>query len=65
MIFFDKYIDRSDYERAQMDTDSTYFAFSEDNVEKFIKPEIMSEYEKEKGEFLPSESEELHPTFSS
>ena len=46
-----------------MDTDSNYFAFSEDNIEKLIKPEMIEEYEKDKYNFLPSESEELHPTF--
>ena len=46
-----------------MDTDSNYFAFSEDSIEKLIKPEMKQEYEKDKYNFLPSESEELHPTF--
>ena len=61
--FIDKYIDRSDYEMAQMDTDSNYFAFSEDSIEKIIKPNMREGYEKDKYNFLPSESEELHPTF--
>ena len=42
-----------------MDTDSNYFAFSEDSIEKIIKPEMMEEYEKDKYNFLPSESTEL------
>jgi hypothetical protein len=37
--FIDKYIDRSDFELLEMDTDSNYFAFSEDSIEKLIKPE--------------------------
>jgi hypothetical protein len=61
--FIDKYIDRSDFELLEMDTDSNYFAFSEDNIEKLIRPEMREEYEKDKYNFLPSESEELHPTF--
>ncbi len=61
--FIDKYIDRSDFELLEMDTDSNYFACSEDSIEKLIKPEMREEYEKEKYNFLPSESEELHPTF--
>ena len=32
--------------------------------EKIIKPEMRAEYEKDKYNFLPSESEELHPTFN-
>ena len=46
--FIDKFIDRSDYEMIEMDTDSNYFAFSEDNIEKLIKPELREQYEKEK-----------------
>ena len=37
--FIDKYIDRSDFELLEMDTDSNYFAFSEDSIEKLITPE--------------------------
>jgi hypothetical protein len=47
-----------------MDTDSNYFALSEDSIEKLIKPEMREDYENEKYNFLPSESEELHPTFN-
>jgi hypothetical protein len=61
--FIDKYIDRSDFELLEMDTDSNYFAFSEDSIEKLIKPEMIVEYNKDKYNFLPSESNELHPTF--
>ena len=61
--FIDKYIDRSDFELLEMDTDSNYFAFSEDSIEKLIKPHMREEYEKDKYNFLPSESNELHPTF--
>jgi hypothetical protein len=62
--FIDKYIDRSDFEMVEMDTDSNYFAFSEDSIEKLIKPHMRAEYEKDKYNFLPSESNELHPTFN-
>jgi hypothetical protein len=61
--FIDKYIEREDFELLEMDTDSNYFAFSEDNIEKLIKPHMRQEYEKEKYNFLPRESNELHPTF--
>ena len=62
--FIDKYINREDYQLIEMDTDSNYFAFSEDDIEKLIKPELREQYEKEKYNFLPSESNELHPTFN-
>jgi len=62
--FIDKYIDRSDFELLEMDTDSNYFAFSEDSIEKLIKPHMREEYDNDKYNFLPSESSELHPTFN-
>jgi hypothetical protein len=46
-----------------MDTDSYYFAFSEDSIEKLNRPEMREEYENDNYNFLPSESKELHPTF--
>ncbi len=46
-----------------MDTDSNYFAFSEDSIEKLIKPHVREEYEMDKYNVLPSESGELHTTF--
>ena len=47
----------------EMDTDNNYFAFSEESIEELIKPLMREEYEKDKYNFLPSESQELHPTF--
>jgi hypothetical protein len=41
--FIDKYIDRSDFELIEMDTDSNYFSFSGDSIEKLIKPEMKEE----------------------
>ncbi len=38
-----------------MDTDSNYFAFSEDRIDKLIKPHMKEEYEKDKYNFLPRE----------
>ena len=49
--FIDKYIDRTDFELFEMDTDSKYFAFSEDINDKLIKPHMREEYEKEKYNF--------------
>ncbi len=62
-IFIDICIDRSNFALTEIDTDSNYFAFSEDSIEKLIKPRMREEYEKDKYNFLPSESNELHPTF--
>ncbi len=38
--FIDKYIDRSYFQMCQMYTDSNYVAFSEDDIDKIIKPEM-------------------------
>ncbi len=35
------------WDRYLKDTDSNYFAFSEDSIEKLIKPEMKEEYEKD------------------
>jgi hypothetical protein len=37
---------------VEMDTDSNYFEFSEDSIEKLIKPEMRAEYEKVKYNFF-------------
>ena len=47
----DKYIDRSDFELLEMDTDSNYFAVSEDSIEKIIKPEMREENENDNYNF--------------
>ena len=46
-----------------MNTDSNYFSFSEDSIEKLIKPHMREEYENDKYNFLPLESKESRPTF--
>ena len=51
--FIDTYIDRSDFEYCQMDTDSAYIAFSSENFEDLIKPEMRQSYLKDKYSFFP------------
>ena len=46
--FVDKFIDRCDYQLMYMDTDSMYIAFSAENFEDCIKPELIIEYQTEK-----------------
>ncbi len=41
--FLDKYMDRSDFEFIEMDTDSAYFACSAPSLP--IKPHMMEEFE--------------------
>jgi hypothetical protein len=42
----------------EMDTDSNYFAFSEDSIDKIIKPHMREEYEKDEYKFLPRDSDQ-------
>ena len=40
--FMDKYIDRSDFEYCEMDTDSAYVALAGESVHQLIKPELRN-----------------------
>ena len=51
--FLDHFVDRSDFELIQMDTDSLYFALSTDTLEEAIKPELREEFEAKKHNWLP------------
>ena len=39
----DKFLDRSDFEYCEMDTDSAYIALSGESVDALIKPELQAE----------------------
>lgn len=43
--FVDKFVDRSDFQYCEMDTDSAYMALSGPNLKSVIKPNLLSEYE--------------------
>lgn len=42
--FLDQYIDRSDFEFMEMDTDSAYFAISVHSLDDIIKSEFRDKY---------------------
>ena len=48
----DKYLDRSDFQYIEMDTDSAYMAVT-DNIENIVKPELKQEFEKDKHNWFP------------
>ena len=50
--FLDHYVDRSDFELMQMDTDSLYFASSAEKLEAVIKPHLREEFEEWKHAWL-------------
>lgn len=51
--FIDKYIDRSDFELIQCDTDSLYIAFSDPDINKLIKPHMREAYKLDVNNWLP------------
>ena len=50
--FLDQFIDCSNYELMQMDTDSNYLAISGERLEEVIKPELGAEFEVDKKQWL-------------
>ncbi len=42
--FIDKYINIEDFKLTEMDTDNNFFSFSEDSIDKLIKPHMREEY---------------------
>ena len=56
--FTNNFTDRSDYTMFEMDNDSNYIAWSDDTIEKLIKPKPR----RRKHKCLPSESNEQRPT---
>ena len=46
--FFDKYLDRADFQMCEMDTDSAYIAISGESVESSVKPELRVKFYQDK-----------------
>ena len=46
--FLDKYLDRTDFQMCEMDTDSAYIAISGESVESSVKPELRVEFHQDK-----------------
>jgi hypothetical protein len=55
----DKYLDRSDFQYIEMDTDSAYMALTGD-FENIIKPELQEEFKKEQYKWFPRTDTEEH-----
>ena len=49
----DKYVDRTDFQLIQIDTDSMYMALSAENFNDLIKPEMKQEFELDKYNWFP------------
>ena len=49
----DKYLDRSDFQLCEMDTDSAYMALSGESVESLVQPELRADFEADKNNWFP------------
>ncbi|XP_072016392.1 uncharacterized protein [Amphiura filiformis] len=56
----DVYVDRSDFELVQMDTDSAYLAIAGDSLESLVKPELKDAFERERSKWFPRTDTEEH-----
>jgi hypothetical protein len=50
--FIDFYFHRADYQYCQMDTDSAYIAFSSENLDDIVKPELQENFQQNKHRWL-------------
>ena len=62
--FFDKYLDRSDFQKCEMDTDSAYIAIAGDSVESLMKPELKAEFEADKCDWFPRNDMPEHKAYN-
>ena len=54
--FLDKFVDRSDFQYVEIDTDNTYLVLSGTNLDDVIKPHMKKEYEKDKSTWFTIET---------
>ena len=50
--FLDRYFDRRDFKLIQIDTDSNYMAISAERLEDIVRPDLQTEFEAKKQEWL-------------
>ena len=61
--FLDKYLDRSDLQMREMDTDSAYIDISGESVESLVKPELKAEFEADKCNWFPRTDTAEHKAY--
>ena len=59
----DHFLDRSDFELLEMDTDSLYMAIAGDSVEELVKPERKEEFEAAKSSWFPRTDTKEHTAY--
>ena len=61
--FMDKYLDRSDFQYCEMDTDSAYIAIAGPSVDSLVKPELREEFEADKANWFPRTDTPEHKAY--
>ena len=61
--FLDKYLDHTDFQMCEMDTDSAYIAISGDSVESLVKPELIEEFQQDKCNWFPRTDTREHKAY--
>ena len=51
--FLDVFLDRSDFQYIEMDTDSAYIALAGESIEELVKPNLRERFEEEKRMWFP------------
>ena len=59
----DTYLDCSDYEYCEMDTDSAYIAISGESVEELVKPGLREAFENDKCNWFPRSDTTEHAKY--
>ena len=59
----DTYLDRSDYEYCEMDTDSAYITISGESVEELVKPGLREAFESDKCNWFPRSDTTEHAKY--
>ena len=59
----DTYLDRSDYEYCEMDTDSAYIAISGESVEELVKPGLRAAFGNDKCNWFPRSDTTEHAKY--
>ena len=61
--FVDKYLDHSDFQYCEMDTDSDYIAIAEQSVESLVKSELREEFKADKANWFPRTNSPEHKAY--
>jgi hypothetical protein len=61
--FLMKFVEPSDFQYVEMDTDSAYVALSGKTLQELVKPELRAQYEEEKHHWFPREDTAEHAAY--